>query len=230
MPVRRYTDGGLAGQGLHAVRGRLHPRWRQPALVTECRPVLARLRAKRRIFADELSAGCSIGDENLRLSSSVWWQRGLHPRWLPRPPGLHAIGAHCCTRYACRARGPAVDTAKVAECPKRSPGGIAAGLGASPERRVPDAEGAPCEPAVRRPVVMPGTPQAWPYRGQELPGPGLGCRWRSVGGERARPAGPGTAPSPDPADPFLSQARRRQVSGCRDAAGSAPGFGLESWC
>jgi hypothetical protein len=32
----------------------------------------------------------------------------------------------------------------------RSPGGIAAGLGASPERRVPDADGAPCEPAVRR--------------------------------------------------------------------------------
>jgi hypothetical protein len=92
--------------------------------------------------------------ETLRLSSSVWWQRGLHPRWLPRPPGLHAIGAHCCTRYACRARGPAVDTAKVAECPMRSPGGIAAGLGASPERRVPDADGAPCEPAVRRPVVI----------------------------------------------------------------------------
>ena len=80
--------------------------------------------------------------ETLRLSSSVWWQRGLHPRWLPRPPGLHAIGARCCTRYACRARGPAVDTAKVAECPMRSPGGIAAGLGASPERRVPDADGA----------------------------------------------------------------------------------------
>src|SRR5256885_1421622 len=51
-------------------------------------------------------------------------------------------------------------TARVAQCPMRSPGGIAAGLGASPERRVPDADGAPCEPAVRRPVSSPGTPTA----------------------------------------------------------------------
>jgi hypothetical protein len=31
------------------------------------------------------------------------------PRWLARPPGLHATGGHPCTRYACRIRGPAVD-------------------------------------------------------------------------------------------------------------------------
>jgi len=38
-PVRRHPDSRPTDQGLRAI-GRLHARWSQPALVTECHPVL----------------------------------------------------------------------------------------------------------------------------------------------------------------------------------------------
>jgi hypothetical protein len=78
--------------------------------------LLARLSSRRDSsnICTGLSAACSVRDAQIVQFGTVAAKSA--PRWLPRPPGLHAVGARSCTRYACRPRGVAVDHARVARC------------------------------------------------------------------------------------------------------------------